>query len=142
MRKSNTKFAVRRSRTGLGLFTLEEIEKGSNIIQYTGKIICNEEVERHRGKYLFTVDAKRTIDGSCRTNTARYVNHSCRPNSEAIIIQREIWFVAKRKIKPLEEITIHYGKAYFNDYIKTKGCKCNKCRNRSKQNAQSEELQL
>ncbi len=118
---------VKRSKTGLGLFAAEDIPKGTRIIQYTGKIISNEEADQHRGRYLFTLDAEQTIDGSSRKNLARYINHSCRPNADSDVIDKEIWIIAKRKIKASEEITINYGRSYFNQFIKPKGCKCVKC---------------
>lgn len=118
---------VKRSKTGLGLFAAAEIPKGTRIIQYVGKLISNEDAERHRGRYLFTLDDEYTIDGSSRNNLARYINHSCRPNADSDVIDNEIWIIAKRKIKASEEITINYGKSYFNQFIKPKGCKCVKC---------------
>lgn len=118
---------VKRSKTGLGLFAAADIPKGTRIVQYTGKIISNEEADRHRGRYLFTLDSEQTIDGSSRDNLARYINHSCRPNADSDVIDKEIWIIAKRKIKAFEEITINYGRSYFNQFIKPKGCKCVKC---------------
>ncbi len=118
---------VKRSKTGLGLFAAEDIPKGTRIIQYVGKIISNEEADQHRGRYLFTLDSEQTIDGSSRKNLARYINHSCRPNADSDVIDKEIWIIAKRKIKASEEITINYGRSYFNQFIKPKGCKCVKC---------------
>lgn len=118
---------VKRSKIGLGLFAAEDIPKAAKIIQYTGKIITNNDAERHRGRYLFTLDDERTIDGSGRENLARYINHSCRPNADSGVIDDEIWIIAKRKIKAFEEITINYGRSYFNQFIKPKGCKCVKC---------------
>ena len=128
MSKTNGVTIVKRSEIGLGLFAAAEIPKGVRIIQYTGKIITNEEAEQHRGRYLFTLDSERTIDGGSRKNLARYINHSCRPNARSEVIDSEIWIIAKRKIKASEEITINYGKSYFNQFIKPKGCKCVKCK--------------
>jgi hypothetical protein len=128
----NSHFAVRRTATGLGLFTLREIRAGKRVIEYTGPIVTSEEVARRRGKYFFEIDENYSIDGSIRTNTARYINHSCAPNAEAFVSRRRVWIYSKRAIKAGEEITIHYGETYFNDYIKPKGCKCVKCRPRAK----------
>lgn len=127
MGKTSGATVVKRSKIGLGLFATSDIPKGTRIIQYIGKRITNEEAASNTGKYLFTLDEKYTIDGSSRDNLARYINHSCRPNAESDVIDGEIWISAKRKIKAGEEITIHYGKDYFNTFIKPKGCKCAKC---------------
>ncbi|MCA1557166.1 MAG: SET domain-containing protein-lysine N-methyltransferase [Acidobacteria bacterium] len=118
---------IRRSATGLGLFTLEAIPAGVRIIEYTGPLISNEEVDRRRGRYFFGVNSRWSIDGSLRSNLARYINHSCRPNAEAFISGRRVWIWSKRNIKAGEEITYNYGKEYFEDLIKPAGCKCARC---------------
>ena len=119
---------VRRSATGLGFFAITDIPKGTKIVQYTGELIRNSDTAKYKGRYLFKIDDEYTIDGSPRSNLARYINHSCRPNAYTEIIENEIWVIAKRKIKSSEEITYHYGKEYFNYFIKPHGCKCIKCR--------------
>ncbi len=120
---------VKRSRAGLGLYTKSAIKKGDFIIAYTGEIISDAEANRRGGKYLFTINKTWTIDGKERANTARYINHSCRPNSEVEVYgrKREVKVFAKRNIKPGEEITYDYGKEYCDEYIKPTGCRCDKC---------------
>jgi SET domain-containing protein len=120
-------FAIRRTATGLGLFALEPIPKDKRIIEYTGPLIGNEELEKKTGKYFFGVNSKWSIDGSPRSNVARYINHSCRPNAEALIHGRRVWIWSKRNIKPGEEITYDYGREYFETIIQPLGCKCEKC---------------
>ena len=127
MTRKNHRFAIKRTVTGLGLFALQPIPAGKRIIEYTGPLISNEEVEKKRGRYFFGVNTKWSIDGSPRSNTARYINHSCRPNAEALISGRRVWIWSKKAIKAGEEITYHYGKEYFDDLIKPVGCKCKKC---------------
>jgi len=117
----------KRSKTGLGLFASSPISRGTRIIQYTGKLISNEDEKKLTGKYLISLNEKYTIDGKQRDNLARYVNHSCKPNAYAEVIDDEIWIIAKRRIREDEEITFDYGKSYFEKFIKTKGCKCAKC---------------
>lgn len=127
MTKREKLFIVKRSETGLGLFALQSIPAGKRIIEYVGRLISNEEVNSRYGKYFFGVNTKWSIDGSPRTNTARYANHSCQPNAEAIVSGHRIWIWSKRNIKAGEEITINYGPEYFDIMIKPKGCKCKKC---------------
>ena len=128
----NGKYEVRRTGTGLGLFALKPIPKGKRIVEYTGPRISNEEVERSNGKYFFGVNSKWSIDGSPRSNIARYINHSCRPNAEAIISNGRVWIWSRRNIKPGEEIAYDYGKEYFEGVIEPIGCKCAKCEERKK----------
>ena len=118
---------VKRSRAGLGLFTRASIERGGFVIEYTGKIMTWSEAERRGGKYLFDTSERRTIDGSARSNRARYINHACRPNCEVDIRRGKILIFAKRAIKAGEELTYDYEKEYFDEYIKPGGCRCASC---------------
>lgn len=132
MQQSKTPYVVKRTATGLGLFATKPIRKGKRIIEYTGPRISNEEVENRNGKYFFGVNKKWSVDGSPRSNIARYINHSCKPNAEAIISGTRIWIWSRKKIKPGDEITYDYGKEYFEGLIEPMGCKCEKCAARVK----------
>ena len=118
-------FAVRRTATGLGLFTLRPIKSGKRIIEYTGTIITSEEADRRGGKYLFELDEKHAVDGTRRSNLARYINHSCRPNAEGLTTGKRIWIWAVRDIEAGEELTLDYGKQYVDEHIER--CMCEKC---------------
>jgi len=132
MSKVEKPYAIKRTETGLGLITLKPISKGTRIIEYFGPLVPNEEVEKRTGKYFFELNDKFSVDGSPRDNIARYINHSCRPNAEAIISRNErIWIWAKRDIKAGEELTYDYGKDYFDNVIKPMGCRCVRCSNKA-----------
>jgi len=120
-------FKIKRSATGLGLFATKRISKGKKIVEYTGPRVPNEIVDKSNGKYFFGVTKKWSIDGSGRDNLARYANHSCAPNAEAIITNNRVWIWSMKTIKPGEEIVYDYGKEYFEGVIKDIGCKCAKC---------------
>jgi uncharacterized protein len=127
------RFHVGRSKTGLGLFASKAFRKREYIVTYRGRRITNDEADRLEAlgsRYMFEVNSRWTIDGSLRWNKARYVNHSCRPNAEAVGRGRGIAYVARKRIKPDEEITVDYGKNYFDAYIKKSGCRCEKCHER------------
>jgi SET domain-containing protein len=125
MDKGNRNFAVKRTATGLGLFTLQPIPRGRRIIEYIGPIVSAEEADDSQGKYFFELDEKRAIDGSARINLARYINHSCRPNAKGYTTGRRIWIWSLRAIKAGEQLTINYGKDYLDTHIKQ--CKCESC---------------
>lgn len=123
---------VRRSSAGLGLFTDESLKKGEFLIEYTGKILTLKEKEKKGGKYLFETSANRFIDGTDRTNIARYINHSCKPNCEVDIRRGRVLIFAKRSIKKGDELHFDYGEEYVNQYIKPHGCRCHVCKERMK----------
>lgn len=121
------KLRVRKSKTGKGLFTEEDIKKGSCIIEYIGTPVKEEDLYDIKALYLFETGKNKTINGNIKENTARYINHSCRPNCEAVGPSGHIYIMAMKNIKAGEELTYDYGKEYFNEYIKPKGCRCKKC---------------
>ena len=116
-----------RKGVGCGLITLRSFKKGDFIIEYTGRIITRDEANIKGGKYLFDINSKWTIDGASRSNLARYINHSCKPNAEADISKKKVFIYALRMIKEETELTYDYGEEYFDEYIKSHGCKCNHC---------------
>jgi len=126
----NYQLLVKRSSAGLGLFAGEDIPKGVCLLEYKGRQISEREEYTSNSKYLFGVTAKKTIDGQARSNTARYINHSCRPNAEIEIKKERVWVFSKRKIKKGEEICYDYGQEYWNEHIKPIGCRCLKCQAR------------
>jgi SET domain-containing protein len=127
---SHCRLTVKRTATGLGLFTLSPIRVGKRIIEYNGPVMMSEAAANRGGKYLFTVDEKLTIDGSARSNTARYINHSCQPNAEAFTYGRRVWIYSKQALQASEQITIHYGEEYLNTHMKQADCKCEVCTTR------------
>lgn len=133
---SNKPYRIGRSRTGLGLFATKPIKKGTRIIRYFGRLLdCNKEKDDAvENKYLFHLTNRWTIDGSARENTARYINHSCRPNAESDVrpIKRRVYIRAIKNIAPGEEINYDYGTDYFKEYLKPIGCLCTACEKKRK----------
>lgn len=121
------KLNVKRSSAGLGLFAGEDIPKGMCIIEYVGRDISGPEEYTSNSKYLFEISSRKTIDGRARSNTARYINHSCRPNAEPEIKKGRVFIFSRKKIEAGAEIVYDYGKSYWNDHIKPYGCRCPKC---------------
>jgi uncharacterized protein len=122
---------IGRSKAGLGLFARVPIKKGQFIVRYSGRKISTEATDNLDTRYLFEINNRWTIDGSGRRNRARYINHSCRPNAEAYFVKHVIKIRAIKNIKPGDEITYHYGRNYFDAFIKDAGCRCLACGRRS-----------
>jgi SET domain-containing protein len=132
MHSEDLTYVVRRTNTGLGLFATKPIARGKRIIEYKGPLVPDEVVYSRGGKYFFGVNSKWSIDGSARSNTARYINHSCKPNAEALISGRRVWIWSRKNIKVGEEIVYDYGKEYFEGIIEPLGCRCAGCGSKSK----------
>ena len=128
---------VGRSATGLGLFATKPIKRGGYIATYRGRRISTAEAERREARgarYMFTINSRWSIDGSPRWNLARYINHSCRPNADAVGRNGGIVIVASRRIEPGEEITFDYGPEYL-DLFFTNDCRCAPCRAKKSRSA-------
>jgi SET domain-containing protein len=124
---SSPRVRIGRGVAGLGLFALERINKGRFITRYRGKKVTTRVADELHNKYLFELNTRWTIDGSSRTNVARYINHSCRPNAEPYFVKHVIKIRAIRNIKEGEEITYDYGPGYFDCFIRSAGCACIAC---------------
>ncbi len=87
-------FAVRSSKIqGKGAFAIRRIAKGAQIIEYLGECISDDEADirypddemgRHH-TFLFAIgDGDRVLDAGPLDWPAKYINHSCDPNCEAL----------------------------------------------------------
>jgi len=126
-------FRIGRSITGLGLFAARPIRKREKIAEYRGPRIGPKEalrLERRGNRYLYEINPRVTIDGSPRSNIARYANHSCNPNADTYTYGGRVFIRALRKIRPDEEITYDYGNDYLKHVIGRSHCKCSRCRRR------------
>lgn len=123
----NFNLKVGKSRTGRGVFALEAIPKGACIIEYVGREMTPEEVEKSHNRYVFETGKNTAIDGNIAGNRARFINHSCKPNCEADGPAKKVFILALRNIKQGEELTYDYDKEYFDQYLSNGRCKCTSC---------------
>jgi len=116
-RKNSDLYEIRRSDIqGRGVFAKRRIRPGQKIIEYAGERISNAESDRRyddesmrrHHTFLFTLDKKTVVDGNSRGNDARYINHSCDPNCEAVIEKGKIWIYAKKNIQSGVELAYDY----------------------------------
>ncbi len=77
--------------------------------------------------YTLQLDEQRAIDGKARSNTARYLNHSCRPNAIGYTIRNKIWIYSLCQIEAGAELTIDYVKDYIRYHMTKKSCRCQTC---------------
>ncbi len=101
---------------GKGVFAKRPIRKGTKVIEYTGDIISVKEADKigvqqddqgHSHTMLFTVDDKRVINGNTGGD-ARFINHSCDPNCEAVQYGDKVFIESLRAIPQGQELTYDY----------------------------------
>jgi uncharacterized protein len=136
-------FKVRRSRVhGRGVFAVQPIKKGTRLIEYLGERVSHAEADRRyddkksydNHTFLFIVDKHTVIDAGVGGNDARFINHSCDPNCEAINDRKRIFIEATKTIPAGTELVYDYQYERSDDHTdedeKFYKCRCGspKCR--------------
>ena len=97
---------------GRGVFATTMLPANQRLIEYVGEKITKAESLRRceaNNFYIFDLDSEFDLDGNVEWNPARFINHSCTPNCEAIGDDDGIWIVSLRQIEPGEELFFNYG---------------------------------
>ena len=111
-------FEIRQSpMQGLGAFATRPILAGIRLIEYAGQRLTPAEAdarypdvegERHH-TVLFAIDDEIVIDAAAEGNEARFINHSCDPNCDAVIEDGRIWIETIRDVGVGEELAYDYA---------------------------------
>ncbi|MES3035140.1 MAG: SET domain-containing protein-lysine N-methyltransferase [Gemmatimonadota bacterium] len=138
-------FVIRSSKIqGMGAFATRRIRKGERIIEYLGECIDeaesdirypDDEMGRHH-TFLFSIgDGSRVLDAGPLDWPAKYINHSCDPNCEAIEEEDgRVFISALRKIEVGTELLYDYAYERTDDHTDADEqlyvCRCGspKCR--------------
>ena len=109
---------------GNGVFAVAPLKKGETVIEYKGRLITHKQADREYGDgadtghtFLFTLNDSYIVDANVDGNNARWINHSCAPNCQALIDEDEdgdprhdrVLIETLRAIRPGEELTYNYG---------------------------------
>jgi uncharacterized protein len=97
---------------GQGGFATRFLSSGARVIEYTGERVTKAESLRRcqaQNWFIFGLDEEFDLDGNVAWNPARFLNHRCAPNCEAVCEEGRVWIAALRDIQPGEEITFNYG---------------------------------
>jgi len=125
---------------GFGLFAQVDIGKGSLITEYVGEVCTSRECELRlestyvleKHKYLMCVAGGLFIDATRRGNLARFLNHSCEPNSDF-----QEWWVrgeprmglfALRDVARGEEVVFNYNFQRLGEDESACKCQSKTCR--------------
>jgi uncharacterized protein len=116
--KDSPPIVVRRSRIqGQGVFATRDIAEGERVVEYTGARISSEDADAqspddetspHHHTFLFAIDDRVVIDGSNGGNDARFINHSCEPNCEVVVVRGRVFIHALGAIREGEELVYDY----------------------------------
>jgi SET domain-containing protein len=113
-------FEIRQSPIqGYGAFATDHIPAGVRLIEYAGERLTPDEAEArypedaHDGPrhhtYLFAIDDVVVVDAAVNGNEARFLNHSCAPNCDAVVDDGRIWIETVHDIEPGEELVYDYA---------------------------------
>ncbi len=119
------RIVVRRSPIhGRGVFANVDLPARTRVLEYRGERIDSAEAFRRHGDnsglgetYLFAVNAHWLIDGNVGGSSARFVNHSCAPNCEALVWvdidgderRDRVYIETLRRIRKGEELVFDYA---------------------------------
>ena len=121
---------------GLGAFARVDIPKRTRIIEYAGEKISNAEADRRyddaamrrHHTFLFILNDRTCLDAAFEGNEARFINHSCDPNCEAVIERGHIWIDAVKAIPAGTELVYDYqyedDAEYTEEDLRFYACKC------------------
>lgn len=102
---------------GLGAFATRRIPAGTRLIEYAGERLTPEQAdarypevpgERHH-TFLFAIDDEWVVDAAVNGNAAKWINHSCDPNCDAVVDDAKIWIETIRDVQPGEELAYDYA---------------------------------
>lgn len=120
--KSTRPFEVRASpMQGQGVFATRAIPVGVRLVEYGGERLTPAQAEarypdldgeRHH-TFLFAIDDDLVIDAAVDDYVAKWINHSCDPNCDAVVDDRRIWIETIRPVRRGEELAYDY--AYILD---------------------------
>uniref|UniRef100_A0A183CBC1 SET domain-containing protein n=1 Tax=Globodera pallida TaxID=36090 RepID=A0A183CBC1_GLOPA len=117
------------------LQTLEDIEAGTPLFEYTGVLSKVEPKKPDNYVVVFEHDGQKyLLDAFRKGNLARFVNHSCRPNCRAVLThidgteQKEripsVVIYALRHIYACEELVMDYGRDWWFAKADSFCCQC------------------
>ena len=102
---------------GRGVYAREAIPAETRIIEYRGERITEAESDARypddpstaHHTFLFAIDDGVVIDAAFQGNMARWINHSCDPNCDAVVEDGRVWIESVRDIAPGEELFYDYN---------------------------------
>jgi SET domain-containing protein len=112
--------------SGLGIFAIEDIKKGEEVVYFEGAEISDLEADRlYKGgfDYLLQIDHNKFLN---LLEDSKYINHSCNPS--CAFLYKSASLIALRDIKKGEEITFDYSANENTEFVLNCRCQSLSCR--------------
>ena len=102
---------------GKGVYAREPIPSDTRIIEYRGERITSDEADARypddaittHHTFLFALEDGNVVDAAFGGGMAKWINHSCDPNCEAVIEGGRIYIESIRDIEAGEELAYDYN---------------------------------
>lgn len=109
---------------GNGVFATVGLPAGIALVEYRGRRMTHAQADRLYADtadsghtFLFVLDDRWLIDANVGGNVARWINHGCEPNCQAVIHpsandnprEQTVMIESIRPIRPGDELTYDYG---------------------------------
>lgn len=106
------------------MFAARDLPAEYRLIQYRGRLLTHAQADRRYGgsiesghTFLFTLNERYVLDGNEGGNSARWMNHSCEPNCQAVLHEHpgkdrrrdRIFIETLRPVSAGEELVYDYG---------------------------------
>lgn len=140
-RRKKRRIIVRRSKVhGKGVFAASFIPKGTRIIEYKGRRMSEKAADEKYcddsspHTFLFLLDNAVVIDANYEGNSARWINHGCKPNCDSTEEGGRMFIDALRDIRAGEELSYDYNLVLEERHTPAQkklhacGCGAPKCR--------------
>ena len=102
----------------MGVFATRRIPAGTRLIEYTGERLTDDEADTrypeddtsgNHHTFLFSIADDIVIDAAFGGNDARWINHSCDPNCDAVVEGERLWIETIRDVDRGEELAYDYA---------------------------------
>jgi uncharacterized protein len=109
---------------GNGVFAAVDLPADTRLVEYKGRRVTHAQADRRYAgnaesghTFLFTLNDRYIIDANVDGNVARWINHSCQPNCQAVNVDspdgdlrnERVYIESLRPIRAGEELTYDYG---------------------------------
>jgi SET domain-containing protein len=125
IRHESAHFRLRIGRSRIhryGVFALEDIPQGHEVIEYTGKKLSLDQaalLKPPHDDYLVGPFHGYRVNGSVGGSGAQFINHSCNPNLTWQRRKSRLFFHSRKAIRAGQELTM-----YFSHPIKARRVPC------------------